>query len=459
MDDFLHHDEEPIVALASGQGASAIAILRISGKDCHKKLLPCLKKKNASKPWQMNFQSLCDFSDPRSDRSLDEVMVTLFQAPFSYTGQDAAEVFFHGSPYIIQTALQIFYSQGFRHAEPGEFTRRAFLSGKIDLTEAEGIHGLISASSHQQWLAARQLYTGTLKKLVDELSTQLIEAMAWLEASIDFPEEDDTSAIQRDQILSRVQKVEESLKALLKSYSSGKVASQGLKVALFGEPNVGKSTLMNTLLNSERAIVTDIPGTTRDYLEEACLINGRFIKLIDTAGVRKDADLIEKMGIDRTFELAKNADLVLFLTDGPLDKSLDQKLQNWIEEVQPRNLVKVLTKSDLKMDTDSRKDWIAISCHSGEGLEVLKKNIESIADKFLEPLQDEAFISSARHKHAVESSLKTLENFFTAVENKEYDEILAFELHQTAKQLRSIVGEVSNEDILDIVFSSFCVGK
>lgn len=449
--EYLHHDEEPIVALASGQGASAIAILRVSGKESHSLLIPCLKKKTDT--WKINYQSLCDLCDPENGIILDEVMVTLFKAPHSYTGQDAAEIFAHGSPYIIQSVLKLLCSRGFRHAEPGEFTRRAYLSGKIDLSEAEGIHGLISASSHQQWLAARQLYTGTLKNLVERLSRELIEASAWLEASIDFPEEDDTSQIQRDQIVSRVQIVERTLKELLDSYSNGKVGTEGLRVAFFGEPNVGKSTLMNTFLDSERAIVTDIPGTTRDYLEESCLINGRLIRLIDTAGVRKEAGLIEKMGIERTFELARNADLVLFLSEN----AEDAKVEKWLKEIEPKNYLKVQTKSDLS--NASQSDWIAISCHKGDGMKALKDKIQQIADHYIEPLKDKPFISSARHKDAVEGALKTLGNFFSAFQDGAYDEILAFELHQTMKQLRSIIGEVSSDDILDLVFSSFCVGK
>lgn len=457
--DSLHHEEEPIVALSSGQAPSAIAILRISGKNCHQKLLSCLKRKHSSSDWKMNVQSLCDFVDPKNIEILDEVMAVLFKSPHSYTGQDSAEIYFHGSPYIIQRAFEIFYSLGFRHAEPGEFTRRAYLSGKIDLSEAEGIHGLISSSSHQQWLAARYLYTGTLKKLVDTLNAQLLESIAWLEASIDFPEEDDTSHIQRDQILLRVQKVYESLKNLLLTYSNGKVASHGLSVAFFGQPNVGKSTLMNTLLNTERAIVTDIPGTTRDYLEESCLIEGRLVRLIDTAGVRKGAEKIEQMGIDRSFEISKNSDLVLFLAESPLTEKANTLVQKWIEEIKPKNYLKVLTKFDLEHSSLLNSDWMTISCHSGHGIQELRTTLKNFSDKFLEPLQDQTFITSVRHKDAVENALKTLDNFFKAVQNNEYDEILAFELHQTAKELRSIVGELNKEDVLDIVFSSFCVGK
>jgi tRNA modification GTPase len=450
----LHHDEDPIVALASGQGSSAIAILRISGKACHKALLSCLRKKNLKKPWEINYQTLCDLQTV-DGVTLDEVMVTLFRAPHSYTGQDAAEIFVHGSPFIIQSALKLFYSLGFRHAEPGEFTRRAYLSGKIDLSEAEGIHGLISSCSEQQWLAARQLYTGVLKNLVDKISKELIESMAWLEASIDFPEEDDTSQIQRDQILVRVKAVEKSLEDLLGTYSNGKIATEGLSVAFFGEPNVGKSTLMNTFLQSERAIVTDIPGTTRDYLEESCLIHGRLIKFVDTAGVRGHADLIEKMGIERTYEFAKNADLVLFLSDS----LSEDRIQTWIQETNPRQFLKILTKADLQPSQNIHLDWISISCHTGEGLQTLKNKIQAIADTYIHPIQEKPFISSIRHKEAVKRTLETLRAFFKAFDEGAYDEILAFELQQARKELRSIVGDISTDDILDVVFSSFCVGK
>lgn len=452
--ELLHHDEAPIVALASGQGPSAIALLRVSGRGCHDKLLSCLRKKSL-RSWNMNHQSLCQLFYPETSVVLDEVMVTLFRAPYSYTGQDAAEVFLHGSPYIVQAALKLFYKLGFRHAEPGEFTRRAYLSGKIDLSEAEGIHDLISSYSEQQWFAARQLYSGKLKNLVDQISQQLIEAIAWLEASIDFPEEDDTSRIHGSDIKSRVQKVECTLEDLLATYSNGKVATEGLRVAFFGEPNVGKSTLMNTLLNSERAIVTDIPGTTRDYLEETCLINGRLIRLIDTAGIRESSETIEQMGIQRTYEIAKKADLVLFLSD----HADNEKVKLWLDEIGCTQYLKVHTKSDLSFSGNVSSDWIKISCHREIGIDDLKEKIQSTIDSYLKPLAESTFISSLRHKTAVEQSLESIHRFYMAIEEKAYDEILAFELHQAMKELRSIVGEISSDQILDKIFSTFCVGK
>lgn len=450
----LSKEEEDIVALASGQGASAIAILRLSGRRAHELLKPCLRFQSKQGP-KINYQHLSNFLDPKNGTVIDEVMCSLFKAPRSYTGQDSAEIYCHGSPYIVQKILSILVDLGFRHAEPGEFTRRAFLSGKIDLSEAEGIHALITAESEQQWSAARELYKGALKTYVEELSDKIINAIAWLEASIDFPEEDDTSQIQRQQIYDRVLDVDKSLKKLLSTYSSGKVASQGLRIAFVGEPNVGKSTLMNTLLNSERAIVTDLPGTTRDFIEEPCLINGRLVRLIDTAGIRKSAEKIESIGIEKTFELAKEADLVLFLTDS-LDNA--KVIESWVQKIKPDHALKVHTKSDL-LKNKVDKNWISISCREEHGLDTLKEEIQSFVDSNVQKIKDTAFINTIRHKTAVEEALKSIEKFFEAFQAGAYDEILAFELHQAIKNLHSIIGEVNTEDILDRVFSSFCVGK
>lgn len=453
----LQRDQDAILALASGQGQAAIAVLRLSGSSCHEFVSRFIKPRNAKVP-QPNLMVLCDFYDPHTKTVIDEVMCVFFKAPASYTGQDSVEIYLHGSPYITQTVVKLLCENGFRYAEPGEFTRRSYLSGKMDLSKAEGVHELISAQSHQQWLAARYLYSGQIKVVVESLYTEIKEAMAWLEASIDFPEEDDTSHIQRDHILSRVEKIQARLIALLNSYQSGKVASQGFKVILFGEPNVGKSTLMNTLLDSERAIVTEIPGTTRDYIDEPCLIKGRFIRLIDTAGVRKSAEKIEQMGIERTFELVKSADLVLVLAESTADKRSIEKIEKLASKIQAKTVLKVFTKTDLH-NKKTEDHWLHISCHSGEGIEDLKNRIAAYVDLAVKPLNDAPFISSARHKAAVDNALQNLSRFFLAAKEGAYDEFLAFELQQTAKQLVSIVGHIDNEDILDVVFSSFCVGK
>ncbi len=454
----IQRDQEAILALASGQGPAAIAILRVSGLHCHELLSLFIKPKSKVAP-QPNLMVLCDFYDPSTKTVLDEIMCVFFREPASYTGQDAAEIYLHGSPYITQTAVKLLCSNGFRYAEPGEFTRRSYLSGKVDLSKAEGVHELISAQSRQQWLAARYLYTGQIKIVVESLHSEIKEAMAWLEASIDFPEEDDTSHIQRDQILARVEKIKSRLKGLLNSYQSGQIASQGFRVILFGEPNVGKSTLMNTLLDSERAIVTEIPGTTRDYIDEPCLIQGRFIRLIDTAGVRKSSEKIEQIGIQRTFELAKDADLVLVLAASNADQVSIEKIEELTSTIHARNVLKIFTKMDLLDKDVSKTGWLNLSCHTGQGIEELKNQIASYVDLAVKPLNDAPFISSARHKAAVDNALQNLSNFFLAAKEGAYDEILAFELQQTAKQLVSIVGHIDNEEILDVVFSSFCVGK
>ncbi|MBI2602078.1 MAG: tRNA uridine-5-carboxymethylaminomethyl(34) synthesis GTPase MnmE [Deltaproteobacteria bacterium] len=456
----LHSDNEPIVALSSGQGHGAIAILRASGRACHELLVPCLRMKKASTPWEARVLTHCDLLDPTDGTVLDDCMAVIFKRPHSYTGQDSVEIYVHGSPYIVKTALALFYRLGFRPAEAGEFTRRAFLSGKIDLSEAEGINALIGASSHQQWLAARHLYSGRLKQLVDELDRQLKEAMAWLEASIDFPDEGDTTKAHRASVLERVDKIFASLQKLEKSYEDGRVASQGLRVALFGEPNVGKSTLMNTLLGTERAIVTEEPGTTRDYLEEACLVNGRLIRLIDTAGVRDSTQKVEKLGIERTYALAREADLVLFLAEAKAGDESWAKWKQWVEDVKPSAYLQVLTKCDLVNNLKSLKTGYAeISCRTGLGIEALKDRIVAKVNEHVRKLEDEPFLSSARHKRAVEEALEALRRFYTEAHVGGFDEVLAFELQQAARALVSIIGRIDTEEILDVVFASFCVGK
>lgn len=461
--DELHSDSEPIVALSSGQGPGAIAILRVSGRLCHDRLRPCLRKKKESAPWRPNMLTHCELLHPSDGSVLDDCMAVLFQGPHSYTGQDSAELFVHGSPYIVKTALSLLFALGFRHAEPGEFTKRAFLSGKIDLSEAEGINALIGAHSHQQWLAARHLYSGKLKLLVDELDRMLKEAMAWLEASIDFPEEDDTVRANRSEVLARVDKVFTTLERLEKSYEDGRVASQGLRIALFGEPNVGKSTLMNTLLETERAIVTEEPGTTRDYLEEACLIKGRLVRLIDTAGVRDTTHKVEKFGIEKTYALAREADLVLFLLEAGSGEASESKLSKWVDEIRPFDDFVVLTKNDqaptARHHNDERGNRLAISCHTGKGVEDLRSLIVSKVDAHVYKLDEQAYLSSARHKKAVQDALEALRRFYKASQEGGYDEMLAFELQQAARALVSIIGRIDTEEILEVVFGSFCVGK
>ena len=348
---------------------------------------------------------------------------------------------------------------GCRAAEPGEFTKRAFLSGKIDLTAAEGIKELVEAASHHQWQAARQLATGTLKGAIDDLREKLIKAMAYLEAMIDFPDEGDTQSVHLGQVEVLTKAVDQQIRVLVGTYNSGKIARNGLGVALIGMPNAGKSTLMNKLLDRDRAIVTDIAGTTRDYIEEPCLINGRLIRLIDTAGIRDTDNPVERIGVEEAHRFAREADLVIALC--PSDAEPDQVafVQETLVKACGNKLMSVVTKSDLGSSPWEQDFDMSISCHADNGIDNLKSCLAQKVDNFTKPLAENLVISSVRQKQGLEEALGFLDNFFGQLASGGYEECLAFELQQAAESLGTVIGEVSNDEILGKIFSDFCVGK
>jgi tRNA modification GTPase len=357
---------------------------------------------------------------------------------------------------VLQTLLRY----GFRMAEPGEFTKRAFLNGKLDLTAAEGIRELVEAQSHHQWMAARQLASGRLAVEIERLRQSLIETYALVEAQVDFPDEGETGALAVEILDPKVLEVTSKIKALLETYKSGSIASQGLKVVLFGEPNAGKSTLLNTLLLQDRSLVTDIPGTTRDYLEERCLIEGRLVNLIDIAGIRESHDPVERLGVEKAKEWASKADLLLFLVPAQ-NQEHKTLVETWLREFKPPEFLKILTQSDLSNSADNPSPgWLKLSCHTGEGLDQLKSSIAAIVDRWTGPMTSEStFITNVRHKQALEESLLSLERYFVARKTRASIEILAHELKHALLNLQSIVGAVSVDDILSEIFGRFCIGK
>jgi tRNA modification GTPase len=448
---------EPIAALATTPGASAVALIRMSGEGC----LPLLEKllrRRAKASVMPRMMMMAHFMDPEQGTVVDELMVAVFHGPASFTGEDSAELYCHGGPYIVSRILQILYSHGFRPAEPGEFTRRAFLHGKMDLSSAEGIKQLVEAQTEQQWIAARQLATGRFARTIEDLRASLVESMAYLAARIDFPDEGDTQDVDLSMVHERVEKVMKRIEKLEASYGSGRVAAQGLMVTILGRPNMGKSTLMNTLLGKERAIVTEHAGTTRDYLEEPCRIKGRLIRLVDTAGVRDAKDAVEKVGIARGLELARESDLILLLNAadaGPEDLAETDRLES---ELGQERCVRVLTKCDLGIPAWAN-NYVTISCKAERGLEQLEQEIVKRVDGFVGKLSEEPFVSSARHLAALQTAKADLIAFFTAEEAGHYDELLAFELQNAARALSSILGTIDVEDVLDKIFRDFCVGK
>ena len=443
------HSVDTIAALASAPGMGAVAIVRVSGPNCLAVLQKVCPNLARIVPRMMQ---LAEFV--RGDQAvLDELLLCYFQAPASFTGEDSLEFYCHGSPYIVRTLLAELCSRGCRMADAGEFTRRAFLNGKLDLTAAEGIQQLVEASSDHQWQAARYLATGALATYIENLRAQVIGAMAYLEARIDFPDEGDIKDISLDPAWQKVEEISDSLGRLIDSYQGGKVASQGLRVAIIGRPNMGKSSLMNRLLQEQRAIVTDIAGTTRDYLEESCLIQGRLVRLIDTAGIRETTDAIEKIGVATAKDIGSKADLVLVVTTAECQDHDDAL------ELQGRQVLRIINKIDEQPAAPAGSQSIAISCRTGEGLDRLKAKIAATVDQYLPTTSDDPFLSSVRQLQAIEEAQAGIQRFFAAREAGAFDEILAFELLAVSKSLRAVIGDVESDDVLDQIFSQFCVGK
>lgn len=449
-------NDDPICAVASGGGRGAVALIRMSGRGVHS-LADRVLRPHGVQARNYRRMQLYQLIDPSDGECIDEPMAVFFKGPRSFTGQDSVEIYCHGGLYIIKRVLDALYRIGFRAAEPGEFTKRAFLNGKMDLASAEGVKELVEAQSHQQWLAARSLATGRLSVAINKLREELVGAMAYLEASIDFPEEEDVESINRAVVRERVQEVSDQVEGLIRSYQNGQVASQGLKVAIVGAPNVGKSTLLNRLLGKERAIVTDIPGTTRDYLEESCLINGRLFRIFDTAGVRQTDERVEKMGIENTLKIAQQADVVLALLDSSSSTEQRLEFENWLVGMKLKDQILVATKSDINALGD--KKWLPLSSHTGEGFVSLEEQLTQRVDDFVGEFEEHVCITSARHLDALKRAQSRLKAFQSSEREGQYEECLAFELQGAAKALSQIIGAVEADDLLDKIFSEFCIGK
>ena len=456
----LTSEKNDIVAPATATSHSApIAIVRLSGENCHTKLKKTLKDGIETTP---NYLRRASFLDSETKELIDDAMVVFFKGPHSYTGEDSAEIHLHGSPFIVRKALKVLQKVGFRLAEPGEFTKRAYLNEKLDLVASEGVSSLIASSSEQEWMSAKYLLEGKLQGTIKALRTSLVEVMSFLEAQIDFPEEEEITALSRKGVKEKAEKVLLSISKLVSSYENGKITSEGLKVALIGPPNAGKSSLMNEFLQKERAIVTDTPGTTRDYLEERCLLNGRLVSLVDTAGLRNTNDLIEKQGVAKAKEIAKDVDLILFLFPSDQTKEDFDQFNIAITDLKKLCHLNIQTKSDLEKKNyfwDEKDEALLISCKSKENLETLNKKIIEKIDYHTNEFKNNVSITSTRHLTLLQEAERRLDKFVSEFNQADYEEILAFELREINEHLSKIVGAISTDDLLEEIFSKFCIGK
>jgi tRNA modification GTPase len=460
-------DEDTIAAISTPLGEGGIGIVRLSGKDsvsiAQKIFTPAKQKNlNAFKTYRVVYGFTID---PLSGEAVDEVLVTCMKAPTSYTKEDVVEISCHGGMTPLRKTLELVLRSGARLAEPGEFTKRAFLNGRIDLSQAEAVLDLIQSKTDESRRIALEQLRGGLSEKITAMRDSLTEVCAHVEAHIDFPE-DEIEPATYNQLRESLQAMKAGLGRLLSTYEEAKFFREGLSTAIVGRPNVGKSSLLNILLKKDRAIVTDVPGTTRDVIEEYLNINGLPLRIMDTAGIRHVEDIAEKEGVKRSLDTILQADLVIAIFDK--SESLREEDYDVIKKTMNKNSVIVLNKCDLSSKLDiavmhslipKESPILSISATRGDGLNELKAAIVDSCLKDWKEEREGIVISNIRHKTAIEHAADSLARAeHILMENKPL-EFLALELRDALDRLGEIVGVVTKEDILNRIFSDFCIGK
>jgi len=450
-----------IVALATPSGTGAIAVIRVSGPEAIilvDKLFKSIKGKALAqqKSHTIHLGSIID-----GDKILDEALVSIFKGPHSYTGENVVEISCHGSPFIQQQIIQLLLRNGCRSASAGEFTLRAFLNGKMDLSQAEAVADLIASDSEAAHDIAMQQMRGGFSNEIQELRQELLNFASLIELELDFSQEDVEFAdrTQFNELLTRISTV---LKKLIDSFALGNVIKNGIPVAIVGQPNVGKSTLLNVLLNEERAIVSEIAGTTRDTVEDHISIKGIGFRFIDTAGIRETVDVVEKIGIERTFEKIEKARLIIYLFDGmEFDKTELKQIQ---QRYPNKRLLPICNKMDLLNPNQKEKiaseipDVLFLSAKLKEGISELETRLLSLVDSGALS-GDTTIVTNSRHYDALLKALEEIQKVKEGLDMELSSDLMAIDIRQALYHLGEITGSVTTDDLLGNIFSNFCIGK
>jgi len=444
-------------------GEGGVAIVRVSGPEAERIGQDIFQRKGSGNGWlqshMLHHGTICD---PKNGMVLDEVLTTLMRRPHSYTGENVLEVHCHGGSFVARQILETVLNCGARHAEPGEFTKRAFLNGRLDLAQAEGVLDLIHARTEKGMQLAVGQVRGELSKWVEELREELVGIMVQVEAAIDFPEEE-LELLKRDELAGKIDSLMRKISIIIDSYDWGRLFREGVKVCIAGRPNVGKSSLLNSLLGEERVIVTPIPGTTRDFIEESLNLDGLRMVLWDTAGIREGRDEVERIGVGFSMKKLEEAQGFIFVLDGSLPLTQDDR--TIMAEVRGKKGIVVVNKSDLPNELSTKElkclapnhEIVAISAKKGDGINELKKTLRSC---FLgEQPEPEIVVTNLRHKTALEKSVTSLLEASKSLRGEMPPEMVAVDLQETNQHLGEVIGIVTNDDILERVFSQFCIGK
>ena len=451
-----------IVAISTAVGNSGIGIIRMSGEDTFNIIEKIFKSKTKIvdiKPNTINYGHIVSEGE-----IIDEVLVSFYMAPKSFTRENMCEINSHGGTIVMNKILELCLKNGAELAEPGEFTKRAFLNGRIDLSQAEAIIDIINAKSEKEAKASMKQLNGYLSEKLKNIKQKIMEVLVDIEASIDYPEYD-IEEVTESRVKSAMENIEEELNNLILTFDNGKLIKEGLKVAIIGKPNAGKSSLLNAILNEERAIVTEIEGTTRDTIEEFIQVDGIPIKIIDTAGIRETNNKVEQIGISKSKEIAHEADLVIVILDA--SRELEKEDREILELIKEKKSIILLNKIDLEMkiskkeieEKSNEKKILEISARNKTGIEDIFKAISDMY-KFNEiEIDDSLTITNTRHKQAINNMLVNVKKVEESIENNMPIDVVTISITDILSEMGKITGESVSEDIINEIFKKFCLGK
>ncbi|MFQ6618284.1 MAG: tRNA uridine-5-carboxymethylaminomethyl(34) synthesis GTPase MnmE [Fidelibacterota bacterium] len=462
MEKFSYFRKDTIAAISTPRGEGGIAIVRMSGSNSFSILKRIFVTK--SKNLKPGYSTHGRIVEPSTGETIDEVIVHFYKSPNSYTTEDVAEINCHGGIYVSTRILHLLLKEGARLSNPGEFTFRAFINSRIDLAQAEAVADLIRARTKATLKVSMEHLEGELSRKIKGIKDKIVHTTSILEMELDFLE-DEIDFTPENQLIKNLSKTLDEIENLLDTYEFGKICREGALVAIVGPPNSGKSSLLNTLLKEERAIVTDIPGTTRDTIEESIEINGVWYRLVDTAGIRQTRDLVEKMGLQRTERYMEKADLIILIIDCSKDPSNEE--YEFLKRVGEKNFLIALNKIDLCRGEISKEIYSLTEDKNFVRISALKRwGIKELADMIFEKTvgsmtinHDSLVITKLRHREALENARKSLKRAIKSLSEKVPSEYVTVDLRESLNFLGEIIGEVTTEDILNNIFSRFCIGK
>jgi len=463
--DFMYVDDT-IAAISTPPGVGGIGIVRVSGKDSVKivdKIFknPKGKKLSSVKTHTIHYGYICN---PDENQVIDEVLVSVMREPHTYTREDVVEINCHGGIVSTRNVLEQVLKAGARIADPGEFTKRAFLNGRIDLVQAEAIIDIINSKTTLGLETAVDQLEGSLSKSIYDIRNQLLGIAAHLQAAADFPE-DDIEELTTENLLNSLNELNLRISNLIETADMGKIIREGLSTVIVGKPNVGKSSLLNALVRENRAIVTEIPGTTRDIIEEYVNIKGVPLKIIDTAGIRETSDVVEKIGVEKSRDIIRSADLVILIFDG--SRELDDDDKNIIQLVKDKKVIILINKSDLKMNIDAEyianvfknKPIIEISVLKGTGLDQLEQEIKDMFFAGKVSIREDSIITNMRHKDSLIKARKSLNEAINSLRIGMPVDMVSIDISNAIESMGEIIGLTVSEEIIDRIFHEFCLGK